>query len=439
MSKLITFTVTTSRIAWPVRRTFASDGATAAMCMARPLRVASVATLLAIAAATCPASTASEIAAGGDVKGKTILITGGDSGLGLESGKALAAAGASLIVLSHQSETKGKAAASTIARVTGTSMPTVVGCDLSSLASVRRAAEEVRRLTTSIDVLMDNAGLGVGLVDVPNTTEDGLDRVVAVNLVGMALLTELLLPTVRAATPPGRVVVVSSRAGQLPCSWGSTELGRDYACTILDGLPTLLRATPRAGLNAWGFHSSNYGLTKYLEVFYVAALARREAALSTGVRAYSLHPGLVRTPMVTKVVRYSGIQRTIDAAEPVATGAATQTWLAAAAALPEEGNGKFFDKCEWDLGKNSVLSTFKGTDAERRAYEDGVLEMVLDLTELGRPKRVRGGSLPGGGWGAARVRVMLAVAMATVVGVAHHLGALSGQRERTGAGMLRLV
>ena len=90
----------------------------------------------------CPQRTAMDIAlaASEHVRQKTIVITGGDTGLGFETAKALAAAGARLIILSH-SITKGTASAKRLP-----AMPVVIQCDMSSFISVRRAAKELLSL-----------------------------------------------------------------------------------------------------------------------------------------------------------------------------------------------------------------------------------------------------------------------------------------------------
>lgn len=297
---------------------------------------------------------------GGELRSKTIVITGGDTGLGFETARALSAAGARLIILSHNA-TKGMAAAKRLAM-----LPLrVILCDFSKLSSVRAAAAEILEETKEISVLMNNAGLLVGLKALANQTEDGFDRVVQVNFLGPLLLTELLMGSLRAAR--GRVIFVSSGASTVPCAWGFLAKN----CTDLTGLSrasTLLRRTPPPGTNAMGFPTSNYGLTKYLQVVHAAYLARREAAFGSGVTAYSLEPGLVDTPM---------LRENVPAMEPravsVVVGARTQTWLASAAHLPRTSNGKFFSACE---ERPHALLKASESSADGLLVEDGFFRVA---------------------------------------------------------------
>ena len=93
----------------------------------------------ATASLSCGRTNASTIVEGRDLHGKTIAITGGDSGIGYETALALAAANATLLLLPHN-PTKGKAAADNISKATGNDRITVIILDLSALSSIRTAA-----------------------------------------------------------------------------------------------------------------------------------------------------------------------------------------------------------------------------------------------------------------------------------------------------------
>ena len=225
------------------------------------------ASLLVSSLASCTPNTARAVTAHENLKGKVVVITGADQGLGLESALALAPTGATLILLSHHMA-KGEAAATNVARETGATKPLVIQVDLSSFTSVRTAATEVLRLGFGkIDVLMNNAASITGHAGQKNTTADGFDVVVQTNTLGPMLLTELLLPAVRAASPPGRVIMVSSTAASIACKWADLTPG----CNPLSALPTLLRTTPPSDLNYLRQPTSLYGLTKLLNVAYAAA------------------------------------------------------------------------------------------------------------------------------------------------------------------------
>jgi NAD(P)-dependent dehydrogenase (short-subunit alcohol dehydrogenase family) len=135
-----------------------------------------------------------------DQSGRTVLITGANSGLGLRSAKVLAGMGARVLLACRNAE-RGRAAA-----VEAGSRAEFVELDLSDLASVRKAAAEVRERTgDKLDVLMNNAGvMGTPFIK----TTDGFELQFGVNHLGHAALTWLLMPAVR----DGRVVTVASQA-----------------------------------------------------------------------------------------------------------------------------------------------------------------------------------------------------------------------------------
>src|SRR2546423_11680537 len=93
-----------------------------------------------------------------DQAGRTILITGANSGLGLRSAESLAAKGAK-VLMACRNETKAKAARDDVAAVASGPEPEVVKLDLSDLASVRAAAQQVDGSVAHLDVLMNNAGV----------------------------------------------------------------------------------------------------------------------------------------------------------------------------------------------------------------------------------------------------------------------------------------
>ncbi|MER7015988.1 oxidoreductase [Saccharopolyspora sp. NPDC000359] len=139
-----------------------------------------------------------------DQTGRTVLITGANSGLGHRSARALAERGARVLIACRNAE-KGRAALTEIAR-TATAQPELVELDLADLASIRKAAEQVRERTGGLDALMNNAGV---MATPRRSTQDGFELQIGTNHLGHAALTWLLLPTMR---PGARVVTVSSLA-----------------------------------------------------------------------------------------------------------------------------------------------------------------------------------------------------------------------------------
>lgn len=198
---------------------------------------------------------------------KTAVVTGANSGIGLETARGIAKAGYRTLLLCRDA---GRAAAAK-ADIDGTvrdGHTEIVLCDLGLQADIRRAVGEIEERTDRIDVLVNNAGITLRSRE---ETSEGIDRMLAVNHLGPFLLTNLLLPLLKQA-PSARVVNVSSDAHKF------TRLDLDD-----------LQATRGYGL--FGF--PRYCETKLMNVLFTRELARRLAG--TSVTANSLHPGAVRT------------------------------------------------------------------------------------------------------------------------------------------------
>jgi len=141
--------------------------------------------------------------------GRTYVVTGGNSGIGFEASRLLAGGGARVIMASRNAA-RASAAVEAIKAGRPEAKVEYVLLELSSLASVRRAAAEIASRTESIDALILNAGLMM----LPNRelTEDGFETQLGVNHMGHFLLASLLNDRVRAGG--GRFVIVSSVAHQ---------------------------------------------------------------------------------------------------------------------------------------------------------------------------------------------------------------------------------
>ena len=136
-----------------------------------------------------------------DQSGRTVVVTGATSGIGLATARALAAAG-TRVVLAVRDTAKGEGVAAAIAGDT-----LVRRLDLADLASIRRFAEE---WSGPIDVLINNAGVSTAR---RRTTADGVELQFGTNHLGPFALTNLLLPRIT-----GRVVSLASR----PSGWGAS-------------------------------------------------------------------------------------------------------------------------------------------------------------------------------------------------------------------------
>lgn len=207
-----------------------------------------------------------------DLTGKTIVVTGASSGLGLRSSEALAAKGAT-VVMACRNAAKAAVALDAVKVVATGPVPEVVALDLSSLASVRECAAALSSAHGHIDVLLNNAGI----MAVPKAlTVDGFESQIGTNHLGHFALTGLLLPVVLAAPAP-RVVTVSSNAH---------KLGR----MNLDDL-----FFERTSYSRW----RAYAQTKLANLLFTSELQRRATAGPSPLIAAAAHPGYSATNLTS--------------------------------------------------------------------------------------------------------------------------------------------
>lgn len=208
------------------------------------------------------------------IDGKRVVVTGATSGIGKAAALDLARRGAEITIVCRNPE-KGKATAAEIEAAAPGAAADIVLCDLSELEQVHRAAAELNDRYSSIDVLVNNAGVQ-NLT--PRLTSDGFDHMLASNYLGPFLLTNLVLDRVTAA-PAGRVVVVASEAHRVAGRLDPETFEHLGAY----GRTTAVRA---------------YGRTKLLDLLFALELARRLEEQGTGTTANALCPGLVSTNLV---------------------------------------------------------------------------------------------------------------------------------------------
>ena len=214
-----------------------------------------------------------------NVNETVILVTGATDGLGRRVARDLAAEGAT-VLMHGRSRERAEVTVRGIREETGNEKLRHYLADLSSLAEVRRLAEEVSSDHERLDVLVNNAGIGSGPSDGANRREskDGFELVFAVNYLSHFLLTNMLLPLLRGSTP-ARIVNVAS-AGQAPIDFDDVMLERGY-----DG---------------W----RAYAQSKLAQIMFTFSLAERLEG--SGVTANALHPAsLMDTKMVRESFGYS--------------------------------------------------------------------------------------------------------------------------------------
>jgi len=201
-----------------------------------------------------------------DIRGKTVLVTGATSGIGLEASVALARQGARVIMVGRN-QAKTEAARADVASRSGSKEVSYLLADFASQASVRALADAVRSRVDRLDVLVNNAG---GVNKARTVTADGIETTFAVNHLGYFLLTNLLLDLV-VKSAPARVVTVAS-VGHRRGTLDFEDLGFER------GGYSIMRA---------------YSRSKLANILFANELARRRAG--SGVTSNSLHPGSVDT------------------------------------------------------------------------------------------------------------------------------------------------
>ncbi|KKL86540.1 hypothetical protein LCGC14_1943730 [marine sediment metagenome] len=200
------------------------------------------------------------------MQGKTVLITGANSGIGRETAVALARAGATVVLTSRDPD-KGEQAAADIRQRSGADVA-LMPLDLASFPSIRAHADDFLQRYDKLHVLINNAGL---ILTERTETEQGFETTFGVNHLGHFLLTQLLLDRIKASAP-ARIVNVASAAHRF------ARGGLDFNDLQLT--------------NSYGGMQA-YGRSKLANIYFTRELARRLEG--SGVTVNALHPGSVAT------------------------------------------------------------------------------------------------------------------------------------------------
>lgn len=206
-----------------------------------------------------------------DVSGKTYIVTGANSGVGLETTRQLVKQGGH-VVMACRRVSAGEDAAASFSGLKGSW--DVMECDLADLSSVRKFVEGFLAKHKRLDGLMCNAGM-VNMANEVTLTKDGFELTMAASFYGHFLMTELLLDTLKAAAP-SRIGILSS--------------------VVHAGNPTNRPAIHLDDMNFENRKYNNfaaYGEAKLAVVLYAKELAERLEG--TGVTTASIHPGWARS------------------------------------------------------------------------------------------------------------------------------------------------
>ncbi|MBW8736338.1 MAG: SDR family NAD(P)-dependent oxidoreductase [Streptomyces turgidiscabies] len=263
-------------------------------------------------------STADDVLAGVDLTGKLALVTGGYSGLGLETTRALTKAGARVVVPARRPEHAGQ-------ELAGVEGVEVDALDLGDLDSVRDFADRFLASGRTLDLVIDNAGI----MACPETrVGPGWEAQFATNHLGHFALVNRLWPAIE---PGGaRVVSVSSRGHHFSgIRWDDVNWQHDY--------------------DKW----AAYGQAKTANVLFAVHLDR--LGRDAGVRAFSLHPGAIFTPLQRHIPIAEQIERgwrdaegkplDLEGFKTPEQGAATQVWAATSPQLAGMG-GLYCEDCD---------------------------------------------------------------------------------------------
>jgi dehydrogenase/reductase SDR family member 12 len=282
------------------------------------------------------------------MSGKSVLVTGATSGLGLAAAEGFARLGAHVWLVARD-EQRGEQARARIAEHCDSGEARLELCDLAKLSSVRDLAGRLNARADRLDVLVHNAGV---LSEQRTLTEDGIELTFAVNVVAPFLLTRLLSGML-AASAPSRIVTVSS--------------GGMYAQRLhTDDLQ-----------NARGEFSGTtaYARTKRAQVLLTELWAQRLS--DRGIVAHAMHPGWADTPGVS-----ASLPRFYRATRPLLRspdqGADTIVWLGAADEPARSTGGFWHDRRR---RPTSLVPWTRETAADRDALWRECERLTPDVAE----------------------------------------------------------
>lgn len=303
-------------------------------------------------------STADEVLAGVDLAGKTAVVTGGYSGLGLETVRSLAKKGARVIVPVRTPEKAAEALGGVDGDVVSAPM------DLADLSSVRRFADQVLTGESRLDFLINNAGI---MACPEARVGPGWESQFGVNHMGHFALTKALMPLLE-KTEAARVVALSSTGHKITdILWDDIQ----YASADYD---------------KW----QAYGQAKTANALFANGLSRRLKA--SGGLAFSVHPGGIFTPLQRhlpqdEMIALGWLDETGAPSELAKQGfktpeqgASTTVWAATATAL-EGKAGVYCEDCDVSAPTDSDAPTARFFGVNAHACDDASAEKLWEISE----------------------------------------------------------
>lgn len=281
-----------------------------------------------------------------DQSGKTVFITGANTGLGFEAAKVLAAKGARVLI-GCRSKEKAQRARKTILAEYPKADIAVVELDLANLASVSRAAKVVAK-EPQLDMLINNAGI---MIPPYELTDDGFESQFGVNHLGPFALTGLLLDKLR-ETPNARIVSTSSIAH---------KRGKIHFDDI----------NAERGYNA----IVRYSQSKLANLYFAYELQRRLEAAGDTVISVAAHPGIADTELTRYIPKALRLMTPLF--RPLFNSPAQGAWptLCAATAEYVEG-GDYYGPCK--RGETSGPAT--KVSSTRRSHNKKTAQQLWDLS-----------------------------------------------------------
>lgn len=267
-------------------------------------------------------TTTDEVLEGIDLTGQRALVTGGSSGLGTETARALASKGAEVIIAARNME-KAEEVRAQIAQTTGNDNIHIETLELASLSAIRDFAARFLAKYDRLNLLINNAGV---MACPESKTADGFEMQFGSNHLGHFYMTCLIMPALLNAAP-ARIVSLSS-------------LGHRVSPVVFDDINFENRPYDR-----W----VSYGQAKTANSLFAIGLEKRLAG--RGIHAYAVHPGVIRTQLARHLSEedLAALQSRIESGDTqqmksVEAGAATTIYAATAPELEGKG-GLYLEDC----------------------------------------------------------------------------------------------